>query len=329
MASSPAGSSSQQQPTFSHTNGKKTTMADPYGDNLPNTSGANTAPSKKRSLSIFDVDIDAHSRSYSSTPASEYPAESSLARSAARYTNLSALDTSHPPSPDFKLREQGLDHQISVSTLSTLANDAIVYPVTIKWPLQGQAFAEQPTQPPPYKEVEDVKPESPYVNEAKRFAPAVSGQNYLHGTQLSSNYRGQSSSSQQQDNQGKPDTLKESSEPRPASNQSNGPVKGKRDRIWPWKKGTCRKIAGDTWQNIKAFFGHDATPKRSRGPSGSHQGRPAPKDPYDNGFLSAPRSTPCPISKNKGTPRSNAKANGEGSGKKTARSARKWLSKLL
>ncbi|KAI0844972.1 hypothetical protein F5Y00DRAFT_266065 [Daldinia vernicosa] len=54
-------------------------------------------------------------------------------------------------------------------------------------------------------------------------------------------------------------------------------------------------------------------------PSGSHQKRPAPKDPYDNGFLSAPRSTLCPTSKNKGTPPSNAKANGEGSSNKYSR----------
>ncbi|KAI0849526.1 hypothetical protein F5Y00DRAFT_261310 [Daldinia vernicosa] len=112
------------------------------------------------------------------------------------------------------------------------------------------------------------------------------------------------------------------------------------------KKGTCHKIAADTWQKIKAFFGLDATPlpgtakgnarpeevelsalpsepprsqqrapnsanptspprprpatrrdkngnqafsQPSRGPSGSHQKGPAPKGPYDNGFLSAPR----------------------------------------
>ncbi|KAI1660039.1 hypothetical protein F4813DRAFT_401043 [Daldinia decipiens] len=434
MASSPTGSSSQQRPTFLHTNSKETTMTNPYKDNLPGASGANAIPSNK-SLSIFDIDIDAHSRSYSSTPASEYPAESSLARSAARYTNLSALDSSHPPSPEFKYREKGLSNQISSSTLSTLANDAIPYPMTIKRLPQGKTFAEQPAPPPQYDGIEDVKLESSYVNQEKRSAPAVSVQSYLHRTPLSSNYRGQSSSSsQQQDNQGNSNPRPNgSSELRLVSNQLNGHWKGtvgstangrsngsasrptngtahgatngqrngnthtsapsqrksqraqgKRDRIWPWKEGTCHKIAAGTWHKIKVFFGLDTTPRsgmangnagpgevelsvlssetprsrqrapssanptsrprtaarhdrngdgnynplqRTRAHSGSRPKRPAPKDPYDNGFLSAPRSTPCPAS-NRGTS-SNAKANGEGSSKKTPSSASRWFSRLL
>lgn len=227
MPSSPTASSSQQRPTFLHTNGKKTTMMDPYGDNLSSTSGANTILSKK-SISIFDFDIDADSRSYSSMPASEYPAESSLARSAARYTNLSALNSSRPPSPYFKYREKGLSNESSSSTLNTLANDAIPYPVTIKRLSQGTTFVEQPTPPPQYEEVEDVKPKLSRVNQEKRSAPAVTVQNHLHRTLLSSNYHGQSSgSSQQQDNQGKPNPrLNGSSEPRLANNQSNGLAKG-------------------------------------------------------------------------------------------------------
>ncbi|KAI0117164.1 hypothetical protein F4814DRAFT_448169 [Daldinia grandis] len=447
MASSPPGSSSQQRPTFLHTNGKKTTMVDPHGDNLPSTSGVNTIPSKK-SQSIFDADIDAPSRPYTSTPASEYLAEPSLTRSAARYTDLAALNSSHPPNPDFKYREKGLSHEISSSTLSTLANDAISYPVTLKWPLQRKTLAEQSTHLPQYKEVEYVKPVSSRVNEGKGAAPTGTVQSYLHRTRLSSNHRGQSSSSnsnsnsQRQDNQRKPSPrLNGGGGPRPGSNQSNVPAKGtasgtangssnrpasrltngtahratsgqknnnghtsapmqkkrekaqgKKDRIWPWKKGTCRKIATDTWRKIKAFFGVHAMPlsgmakesnaglgevrpvmsprrpppSRRRAPrsSANPTSRPqprsrlatrngrngnqgcsrrqhassrlhnrifAPKDPYDNGFLSAPGGTPCCAS-NRGTSSSantNTNVNGKRPSRKTLQNARKWVSGLL
>ncbi|KAF3055578.1 hypothetical protein GL218_07018 [Daldinia childiae] len=436
MASSPTGSSSQQQPTFLHTNGKKAAMIDPYGNHLPMFGDANTMLSKNN-LSIFDVDIDAQNRSYSSTPASEYPAEPSLHRSAAQYIDLSALDSSRPPSPYFKYREKGLRNEISSSTLSSSANDAIPYPVTIKQLSQGTRFIEQLPPPPQFGGVEDVKPDPSHVNQGKRSAPAVSSvQDYLHRTPLSSNYQGQSStsSSQQQDYQGNPNIrLNGSSEPKLANNQANEPVKGvadgmangksngsasrptngtahratsgqrsenrhastpsqksqraqgKRDRIWPWKEGTCHKIAADTWQKIKAFFGLDTTPppdmangnvgqeeielnelpseplrsrqkapgsnsanptsrprraarrgrnrnsngdknplRRTRAHSGSRPSRHTPKDPYDNGFLSAPKST----TSSRGASY-NAGANGERASKKTPSSTSQWFSRLL
>ncbi|KAI1802370.1 hypothetical protein F4811DRAFT_401146 [Daldinia bambusicola] len=47
MKSSSSGSSSKPQLAFSHSNGRKTSTTDPYGDNLPGSSGTNATPDKK------------------------------------------------------------------------------------------------------------------------------------------------------------------------------------------------------------------------------------------------------------------------------------------
>ncbi|KAI1477658.1 hypothetical protein F4774DRAFT_411633 [Daldinia eschscholtzii] len=156
----------------------------------------------------------------------------------------------------------------------------------------------------------------------------------------------------------------------------------KGERIWPWKEGTCRRVASDAWNKMKAIFHAVAAPlsgktkgnvdeeeveldvlrgetrhfngrphntttsaPRSRLPverettgnqtwSQRYQARfrprrdePAPKDPYDNGFLSAPSSTPCSTSN--GTTASRNNASSEGQPIKKTPSPGTWFSGLL
>ncbi|KAG4222375.1 hypothetical protein PC116_g29151 [Phytophthora cactorum] len=85
----------------------------------------------------------------------------------------------------------------------------------------------------------------------------------------------------------------------------------------PWSRPAVdRETAGNqTWSpRCQARF----RPRRDE---------PAPKDPYDNGFLSAPSSTPCSTSNGKYSSRSNA--SGEGMPIKKTPSPGTWFSGLL
>ncbi|KAI8965817.1 hypothetical protein F5Y11DRAFT_344131 [Daldinia sp. FL1419] len=180
--------------------------------NKPHNSGANAMP-RNKGIFMLDIDSDAETRSRSSALTSEclsdhstdFPTEPSLPRSSARYMNLSALCSSHPPSPDFKYRERGLSNATTNSTTTNASILEILEEAEFAMSRMHAPLQVSTQQPSLHAQSrhEEIKTESSPAKGRKYSASLMTAQTCLSADQLIFHGAGGGGRGSQQHKQGR------------------------------------------------------------------------------------------------------------------------------